>query len=209
MKYLILSLSMLFLGLNSQAQTTEHITKLEVGKKKTKNFVSRDSSMIVRIDTLIMKDKAKLEFFGKKDVKLEIGHAIIGKNAVISGSDGKNNATNFDIKVNLQELGSLYVIARGWDAMNGTKTFPNGNGGKVNFTYASTGIKPQTTDKKGKNYLLIDVQQGGLRVNPTSDLQRVYSQISMSGPGLRGVPQGQVYSGSPGTEGKAEITAYD
>ncbi len=111
--------------------------------------------------------------------------------------------------MNLQELGSLYVIARGWDAMNGTKTFPNGNGGKVNFAYANSGIKPQTTDKKGKNYLLIDVQQGGLRVNPTSDLQRVYSQISMSAPGLRGVPQGQVYSGSPGTKGKVEITAYD
>jgi len=209
MKYLLLSLSMLFCGLSSYAQSTEHIGKLELGKKKTKNFGSRDSSLVIRIDTLIMGDKSKLEFYGKKDVKLDIGYAVIGKNVVISGSDGKNNATDFDIKANIQELGSLYVIARGWDAMNGTKTNPNGNGGHVNFRYASTGVKPQSTDKKRKNYLLIDVQPGGLRVNPTSDLQRVYSQISMSGPGLRGVPQGQVYSGSPGKAGKAEITAYD
>ncbi|MVZ60953.1 hypothetical protein [Sphingobacterium humi] len=209
MKYIIFSLSLFFAAYSAQAQQVEHIQKLEIAKKKRKSIGGRDSTVVIRIDTLIMKDQAKLEFFGKKDVKLEIGHAIIGNKAVISGTDGKNNATNFDIKANIQSLGSLYVIARGWDAMNGTKTFPNGDGGEVKFAYASSGIVPQTDNKKGKNYLMVDVQEGGLRGNPTSDLRNIYSQIQTSAPGLRGIPQGQVYSGSPGKKGKVEIKAYD
>lgn len=205
----ILSVIFLFLGLSvlsiGYAQE-EHIARVELGRKQKKTFNSRDSSAVIYIDTLIMKDKSSLQFYGKKDVKLVVKHAEIGKNAFISGIGGQNNASNFDIDINLQKLGSLYVIARGQDAMNGTKTHPNGDGGTVNFKYDPSGITPQSDEKKQKGYVYIDVSAGGRAINPVTDLNQIYSRIAMSAPGLRGMPQGQVYSGSPGKEGKATIT---
>jgi|SRR5690606_15901289 len=205
-KYLI-STILLLSSFLSFSQEIEHIQRLELSRKDKKVFNKGDSSITLKIDTLIMKDKSKLEFFGKKDVKLEIGYAEIGKNVVFTGQDGKNNATNFNITASFQKLESLFILARGIDAFNGTKTFPNGNGGTVTLSYDSNYIKPQTENKKGKNYVFIDVQPGGLRVNPNSEITQIYSRISMSSPGLRGMPQGQIYSGSPGKEGKAEIKA--
>ncbi len=206
------SLVILMIGLlfapTVQAQSNEqHIGKLELGKKKKMTFSDRDSSITVYIDTLIMKDKSSLQFIGKKDVKLVVKHAEIANSAFISGIAGQNNASNFDIAMNIKKLGSLYVIARGEDAHNGTRTHPNGNGGQVKFTYAIDGIAPQSADRKAKNYLFIDVSAGGRMINPTSDLNQIYSRIALSSPGLRGLPQGQIYSGSPGLEGKAEIVA--
>lgn len=192
----------------SFGQSTQHIQKLELGKKEKKMFNRGDSSMIIKIDTLIMKDKSKLEFFAKKDVKLEIGYAEIGNNVLITGQDSKNNATNFDIQANFKQLGSLFIIARGIDAFNGTKTFPNGDGGIVTLAYDSQGVAPQTSDKKGKNFVFIDVRPGGLSVNPSSEVRQIYSRIAMSPGGLRGLPQGQIYSGSPGKDGKSEIKSY-
>ncbi len=183
----------------------EHIAKLELGKKKKKYFNSKDSTAIIYIDTLIMKDKASIQFIGKKDVKLVIKHAEIGKNNFISGSGAKNNASNFEIDINMQSLGSLYVIAKGQDAFNGTKTNDNGDGGKVTFRYDAAGITPQTEDKKAANYLRIDVAAGGRTTNPTTDLNQIYSRIKTAPSGLRGVPQGQIYSGSPGKEGSVSI----
>ncbi|MEI5984700.1 MULTISPECIES: hypothetical protein [Sphingobacterium] len=204
MKY-ILSIGLMMCSLIGFSQTTEHITKLELGKKEKKTFSKGDSTMVIKIDTLIMKDKARLDFFAKKDVKLEIGYAEIGNNVVITGTDSKNNATNFDISSNFQQLGSLFIIARGFDAFNGTRTFPNGNGGKVTLAYNDKGIVPQTKEKNKKNYVFVDVQPGGLSVNPSSEIRQIYSRIAMSPGGLRGLPQGQIYSGSPGMEGKVEI----
>lgn len=191
------------------AQTNEiKISKLELNKKEKKAFSDRkDSTSIIHIDTLIMKDKSSLQFFGKKDVKITVGYAEIGNNVFISGRSGKNDASNIDLDIDFQKLGSLYVIARGQDANNGTKTDPNGNAGNINIMYSSNGISPQTENKKAKNYLHTDVTPGGLRVVPTSDLRNIYDQIRRSSPGLRGVPQGQIYSGSPGTEGKVTITS--
>lgn len=207
----IVSILFLFLGISflsvGYAQEEQHITRLELGKKKKKTFNSRDSSAIIYIDTLIMKDKSSLQFYGKKDVKLVVKHAEIGKGAFISGIGGQNNASDFDIDINLKELGSLYVIARGQDAMNGTKTHPNGDGGTVNFNYDPSGITPQSDDKKQKGYVYIDVSAGGRTTNPVTDLSQIYSRIATSAPGLRGMPQGQVYSGSPGKEGEAVIAA--
>lgn len=206
----IFSILFLFFGaslLSVGYAQEEHIARVELGKKKKKTFNSRDSSAVIYIDTLIMKDKSSLQFYGKKDVKLVVKYAEIGKDAFISGMGGQNNASNFDIDINLQKLGSLYVIARGQDAMNGTKTHPNGDGGQVNLTYDPNGIAPQSDDKKQKGYVYIDVSAGGRAINPVTDLNQIYSRISMSSPGLRGLPQGQVYSGSPGKEGKAVITA--
>ena len=206
MKYL-LSTIILLSSFLSFSQEIEHIKKLELSRKEKKIFNKGDSAITLIIDTLIMKDKSKLEFFGKKDVKIEIGYAEIGKNVIINGQDGKNNATNFDISASFHKLESLFILARGIDAFNGTKTFPNGNGGLVTLNYDSSYITPQTENKKAKNYVFIDVQPGGLRVNPNSEIGQIYSRISMSSPGLRGMPQGQIYSGSPGKEGKAEIKA--
>lgn len=182
-----------------------HIDKLVLEKKNKKVFQDRDSSATVYIDTLIMRDKSSLQFFGKKEVKLVIKHAEIGKNAFISGQASKNNASNFDIDINFRKLGSLYVIARGQDANNGSRTFPNGDAGNVNINYDGTGIIPQTADKRKENYLVVDVKPGGLHVTPTTEIRNIYSQIARSSAGLRGVPQGQIYSGSPGKEGKVEI----
>lgn len=184
----------------------QHITKLIVGKKDKKTFNSRDSSAVIYIDTLIMKDRSSLQFYAKKDVKLVVKHAEIGKRVFISGVGAKNNASNFNIAINLQKLGSLYIIASGLDAMNGTRTYDNGDGGNVDLRYSAQGITPQSTDKKAANYLHIDVSAGGRRLNPNTDLNQIYSQIALSAPGLRGVPQGQIYSGSPGIEGKATVT---
>jgi len=205
----IIAVLFLFLGtsfLSEASAQEEHISKLELGKRKKKTFNSRDSSVVIYIDTLIMKDKSSLQFYGKKDVKLVVKYAEIGKDAFISGICCQNNASDFDIDINLQKLGSLYVIARGLDAFNGTKTDPNGNGGKVTFTYDPNGITPQSEQRKQKNYVYIDVSAGGRAINPVSDLNQIYSRIAMAPAGLRGLPQGQVYSGSPGQDGEATVT---
>lgn len=206
----ILSIIFLFLGVSVASMgyaQEEHISRLELDRRQNKNFSSRDSSAVIHIDTLIMQDRSSLQFYGKKDVKLVIKHAEIGENAFISGIRSQNNASDIDIDINLQELGSLYVIARGQDAMNGTRTAPNGDGGKVNFKYDSAGITPQTDNKREKNYLYVDISAGGRAINPVTDLNNIYSRIAISAPGLWGMPQGQVYSGSPGREGKAVVTA--
>ena len=200
--------ALFFISNNAIAQQSEvKISKLVLDKKQKKIFNNRDSSIVLFIDTLVMKDKSSMQFYGKKDVKLVISHAEIGNNVYINGRAGKNNASNFDMDINFQKLGSLYVIARGQDANNGMKTDPNGDAGNINLTYSSKGIAPQTKDKKAKNYLHTDVTPGGLKVTPSSDLRRIYDQISMSASGLHGVPQGQIYSGSPGKEGKVTINS--
>lgn len=182
-----------------------HISKLELNKKEKKVFNDRDSSTVIYIDTLIMKDRSSLQFYGKKDVKLVVKHAEIGDRAFISGQAGRNNASNFDIDINFKKLGSLYVIARGQDANNGMRTDPNGDAGIVNLVYDPSGIAPQTENKKQKNYLFVDITPGGLHVTPSSEITNIYSRIATSAPGLRGLPQGQIYSGSPGKEGKVTI----
>ena len=184
---------------------TQHFDKLVLKKKEKKMFSDRDSSSVVYIDTLIMKDKSSLQFFGKKDVKLVVKHSEIDNQTMIMGQGGQNNGSNFDIAVNFQKLGSLYIIARGQDAMNGTKTFPNGDAGNVTLTYDSAGIVPQSTDRKAKNYVLTDVTPGGLHVTPSAELNNIYGMIARAPQGLRGLPQGQIYSGSPGKEGKVVI----
>lgn len=178
-----------------------HLSKLTVEKKKKHNFQGRDSILTVHIDTLIMKDKSSLQFYGKKDVKLVVKHAIIDDQVAFYGQGLKNNGTNFDIDINFDKLGSLYVFAKGQTANNGSKTYPNGDGGNVTFVYKSDNFKVQTTDKKAKHYIRIDNTEGGLNVTPTSDVANIYSRIATSSPGLRGLPQGQIYSGSPGKKG--------
>lgn len=203
---LIFGVLMMFVCSLSFGQTGEQrINKLELRKKERKYFNNRDSSITLYIDTLVMKDRSSLQFVGKKKVTLVVKHAEIGKRAFISGMGGRNNASDFDIDINFVKLGSLYVIARGQDAINGTTTFPNGDGGDVRLVYDSRGVTPQRADKKADHYVYVDVSAGGRTTNPTTDLNQIYSRIAMSAPGLRGVPGGQIYSGSPGQEGSVTI----
>jgi len=207
MKYIIVFVLSFFVVdiVLAQNDSIQHISRLEIKKKKRTNITSADSSVTLIIDTLIMNDRAHLEFYGKKKVNLKVKHAIIPKRAYISGSDGKNNAADFDITIRFEELGNLYVLAGGRDANNGSKTFPNGNGGKVSFNYIADGIKPQQEDKKQNHYLEIDTRAGGYSVNAHSELYTIYSQIGRGSRPLGQLPQGQVYSGSPGIDGKSEI----
>lgn len=208
MKILILSLFAFFFIATATAQTdsVQHLTKLEISKKKSKVFSGRDSSITLDIDTLIMNDRSRLVFYGKKSVKLRVKHAIIGKKAFILGTDGKNNGSDMDLTIRFDQLGGLLVSAAGLDANNGAKTFPNGNGGKVVFKYLEDGLIPQSTDKKQTQFLAFDTEAGGYSVNAQSDIRNILSQINRgSSRPLGPLPQGQVYSGSPGKDGSNEL----
>lgn len=197
-------------GLTASAQPADtlHISRLEINRKKKEIFSGKDSALVLRIDTLIMKDRAQLIFVGKKDVKLDIGHARMAERAYIFGTDGRNNGTNFDIRVRFDELGALYVLAAGRDAANnGSKTYPNGNGGNVTLTYDPEGIVPQEDDKDQGQYIHLDTRAGGYRVNAQTDIANIYSQINRGVPGrpLSNLSQGMVYSGTPGKDGQGII----
>lgn len=184
----------------------EHLKKLELNKKEKKVFNGgRDSSSIIHIDTLIMKDRSSIQFYGKKDIELFVKYAEIGNKTFISGLAGQNNASNFDIKINFQKLGSLSVIARGQDAMNGTRTYPNGDAGNVNIAYDPNGIIPQQTNSKAKNFLSVDATPGGLNSTPQNEVGIIFDRIARSPARWINLPQGLVYSGSPGKEGKVVV----
>ena len=207
MRYLVIFFLCAFMAGTASAQTdsVQHIPRLEIKKKKRITISKGDSSIKVIIDTLIMHDRAYLEFFGKKDVDLQIKNAFIPKRAYIAGTDGKNNASNMTITARFKELGSLYVYASGRDAFNGTKTFPNGNGGTVVFNYLNDGIAPQQESSKEDHYLEIATKGGGLVGNAKADIDNIFSRIGSGGRPLGQLPQGQIYSGSPGKNGKSEI----
>lgn len=212
MKKIGLMIFVLCIGLSiSWAQDTreQHITKLILDKKKKESFYNdrRDSTLALYVDTLILKDNASLQFYGLKDVKLVVKHAEIGKKASISGIGTQNNASNFDIQMNIRQLGSLFVAARGIDANNGVRTHPNGDGGNVKFVYHKDGITPQTDNKKAKNYLHIDASAGGRTTNPQAEIRIIMDRASSGMARVGGLPQGQVYSGSPGRNGKVTIEA--
>ncbi len=204
--FLLLITSESILAQEKTQGETIHLSKLELNKKQKKTFQGRDSILTLTIDTLIMKDKSTLQFFGKKEVNLIVKQAYLGKDVAFYGQGIKNNGTNFNIDIDFDALSSLYIFATGQNAMNGSKTFPNGDGGNVTLTYTSEGFEPQTTNKKEKHYIRIENTEGGLNVVPTSDVTNIYSRIAISGPGLRGLPQGQIYSGSPGKKGTITIT---
>jgi len=208
----LLSALVCYSAIAQEKTDTLHIAKLEINRKDKKVFGGKDSSLVIRIDTLIMKDRSQLVFYGKKDVKLDVSHAEIDQRAYLFGTDGRNNGTDFDLTVRFEKLGALYVLAGGQDANNnGSRTYPNGNGGDVNFTYDSTGITPQTDDKKSPHYLHIDTRAGGYRVNPQNDLRNIYSLFGMgtSGRPLGNLSQGTVYSGSPGKDGERVVKAKE
>lgn len=209
-KHILLTIVLGIFATSLSAQTNvQHIDKLVLKKKKKHIFSDRDSSAIIYIDTLIMGDRSSLQFFGKNEVTLRVKHAEIGDRAFFLGQAGQNNASDFDIDIKFDQLGSLYIVARGRDALNGTKTHPNGDAGQVHLVYDPAGITPQTTDRDAKHYVKVDVSPGGQRVTPSADLNNIYDMIARAPRGLRGVPQGQIYSGSTGQEGTVTIESRE
>lgn len=204
-------LCVIFSGINAnevlaQKADTIHIGKLELKRRGKQVFDAGDSVLVLQIDTLIMKDRSSLQFYDKKKVVLVINHAEIGKRVYFNGRSDKNNASDMEIAIKFDKLGSLFVMADGYDANNGFRTDPNGDGGNVKLTYSSDGLQPQQSDHKGSNYLHINVGAGGKHVNATADVQRIMDQIRRGGVRMGGLPQGQVYSGSAGKDGSSAVS---
>jgi len=213
MKRFVLCLTLLLPLLSVAQNTTQSITinKLAIDSKKSFNFIQGDSTTSVVIDTLIMKDKSKLFFPNKKNVNLLVRHALIGKDCLIAGNDSKNNGTDLTLAVNFDQLGSLFIIVPGEDAKSSNRNFDNGNGGKVELSYLSTGKTPQTTDKNKPGYVTIENRAGGYSVNPQTDIATIMDQVRRGAPGrpLGQLPNGRVYSGSVGKDGETTIKAVD
>jgi hypothetical protein len=206
--YFIL-LAPLFLSWQSVDVKTTHISKLVIDSKKTYSLTEGDSLANFVIDTLIMKDRSQLFFRNKKGASLTVNHAIIGKNCVFAGNDSKNNGTNLELSINFKEFGSLFINVSGEDSKISNRNFDNGNGGKVNLKYLSTGKKPQLSNKKLPHYLSIENNAGGLTVNPQNDIDIVFQQMRNGSRGrpLGNLPNGRVYSGNMGNRGTTSIKA--
>jgi hypothetical protein len=203
-----------FLPFLSQGQITHStvkIPRLALNERKSFNFNKGDSSMTIVIDTLIMKDKSKMFFTNKKDVKLIVHHAVIGKDCVIFGNDGKNNGTNIDLSLNVAELNSLFVNVSGAEANTGNRRYNNGNGGKVVLHYLASGIHPQTHDRKKAYYLSISNKGAGNTVNSNHAVRIIMDQIRRGSPGrpLTQFPNGRIYSGETGNDGATVIKSVD
>lgn len=183
------------------------IRKLVLEKRQSHSFQGRDSTVTIVIDTLIMNDRSSLRFFNKKDVNLVIRYAVIGKDCVIGGDDGKNNGTNIILSANFVQLKKLSIDVSGLDAKMSNRNFDNGNGGKVVLNYLTGGVKPQLSDSRSEGYIEISNHAGGYRTNAQSDLYTVYSRLQSGVPGrpLSQLPNGRVYSGGIGRDGKSDV----
>lgn len=211
-KYGLMLILALFFFDEANAQITQlRIGKLIIDKRKTHVIRQRDSLSNVLIDTLVMEDKSTLEFYAAKKASLTVNHAILGKQCIITGTDTKNNGTQFDLKIKFDKLESLFIVSRGFDYQT-RPAFGNGNGGNVTLKYASSGIKPQFEGKKKTAYVSIVNSGGGKAVTPQNDLYIIRSRIAMGagniGRPLTNLPQGRVYDGTPGDDGKKVIEKY-
>ncbi|WP_139125772.1 hypothetical protein [Arcticibacter eurypsychrophilus] len=215
MKQVMLYLGML-IPLFAISQTEQkvkyiEIKKLVIDKRGSYNFSSRDSSVSIFIDTLIMRPDSKISFYNKKDVSMVVNYAQIDKGALFNGNDGKNNGTNLKLSINFAALKNLTINVPGLDAKTSNRKFDNGDGGKVTIKYLSSGIKPQTENSKKTGFLNIKNTAGGYITNAQSDLSVVFSQIRSGNPGrpLSQLPNGRVYSGNTGAEGKFSMISVN
>lgn len=187
------------------------IGKLELKKRQEYRFSGRDSLTSIVIDTLIMGDESSIDFLNKKKVNLLIKYAVIGRECIIRGSDGKNNGTDIVLSVNFAVLNALVIQVPGLDAKMSNRKHDNGNGGKVLINYLSSGVKPQLSDPRQTAFIGINNRAGGYLTNAQTDLYPIYSQLNSGVPGrpLSQLPQGRVYSGGTGREGKSDIRAVN
>lgn len=211
-KYGWLLILAVFFCAELHAQVTQlHIGKLVIDKRKTHVIRQRDSSANLLIDTLVMEDKSTLEFYAAKKASLTVNHAILGKQCIITGNDTKNNGTVFDLKIKFDKLESLFIVSRGFDYQT-RPAFGNGDGGNITLKYASSGLQPQFDDRKKPAYVSIVNPGGGKAVTPQNDLYIIRSRIAMGagniGRPLTNLPQGRVYDGTPGDDGKKVIEKY-
>jgi hypothetical protein len=195
----------------AQEQSLIKISKLEIDPRRSYEWTEGDSTLKILIDTLVMNDRSKLVFVGKKAVDLTVNHAQIGKESLIMGDDSKNNGTNLTLNVNFEKLRSLFVDVSGQDARMRNRHYNNGNGGHVVINYLASGVKPQIGDKRTNGYLSVKNQGGGYTVNPQTDIAVIMDRIRQGNPGrpLGQFPNGRVYSGGVGREGKTAIKAVD
>jgi len=185
------------------------ISKLVIDKRDSYEFSSKDSSVSIFIDTLVMRPNAKIQFLNKKDVSMIVRHAIIDKGAWIGGNDGKNNGTNVKLDIHFASLKDLQINVSGQDAKSANRKFDNGNGGNVTLNYLASGVKPQIQTSKQSAYIEINNRGGGYHTNPQSDLAVIFGQIRSGSPGrpLGQLANGRVYSGGLGIDGKTSIQA--
>jgi hypothetical protein len=199
-----------FISIGQVTSKPLKLDKLVIDSKKSYTITEGDSITSIVIDTQIMKDKSKLSFVSKKQVSLVVKHAIIGKDVVISGNDSKNNGTDLNLSVNFVQLRSLYIDVSGEDARSSNRHYGNGNGGHVVLSYLSSGQRPQIADKKSANFVSIRNRAGGYTVNPQTNITVLLGQIrSGSGRPLGQLPNGRVYSGGIGRDGKITIGPAD
>lgn len=197
--------------LSARKPSDVHIKKVEVGKNENYAIKNVDSSLVVEIDTLVMSDKASLEFVGVKRANLMVKHARIGKNCVIKGDDGKNNGTNLIFCVNIESLGGLLINVPGLDAKMSNRKVRNGDGGDVEIRYLLSGMKPQFENKKQAGYVEIKNNGGGYLTTPQSDLYSVFSLMRSGSPGrpLGLLTNGVVYSGNVGKNGRTKFLGVE
>ena len=208
--FLYLALLLPLTSLGQVRSKSVKIHKLVIEAKKSYAITEGDSITSINIDTLIMKDRSKLSFVGKKKVYLVVSHAFIGKDVIIRSNDSKNNGTDLNLSVNFVQLKSLFVDVSGEDARYFNRHFDNGNGGQVVLSYLSSGQKPQITDKNSPNFVSIRNRAGGYTVNPQTDIGIILGQIRTgSGRPLGQLPNGRVYSGGIGRDGKTTIKPID
>lgn len=185
------------------------IKKLVIDKRDSYEFSSRDSSVSIFIDTLVMRPDANIKFLNKKDVTMVVRHAFIEKGAWIGGSDGKNNGTNIQLDINFSTLKNLAIDVAGQDAKSANRKFDNGNGGNVVINYLSSGVTPQIQTSKQSAYIEIKNRGGGYHTSPQYDLAVIFGQIRSGSPGrpLGQLSNGRVYSGGYGSDGKTTVQA--
>lgn len=188
-------------------RNVQKIEKLVLKKRQKYTFQGRDSMATIVIDTLIMADRSSLLFPGKKELKLVLNYASIGEECLLSGNDGKNNGTSLTLSANFAKLKHLVIDVPGLDAKMSNRKYDNGDGGKVTLNYLAGGIKPQLSDPNKEGYIEINTRAGGYLTNAQTDLYAVYSRLNSGVPGrpLSQLPNGRVFSGGLGRDGKASV----
>lgn len=210
--YLLLSLTLLISGVRTGfAQKTE-MNRLELTKKRVFYIRGGDSSVTLKIDTLIMHTGARIVAMGKKNVIIIARYVETDKKCAVSGDDGRNNGTNFDLRMNFIRLNGLTINASGKNTTGGNRNYPMGHGGNVTIHYLASGLKPQINQRTAENYILVNTEGGKGSISPNTDLAVIQSQIrSGSTPGrpLSGLRNGTVFQGSDGNNGKVKLESVE